>query len=189
MKKKWLAVLIFLYSALSVSASNNVDYEAVYRSLEVPTHKYVHNIDPGEYYDTQNTTWSPYPLLRLTAPLYFKTIAIEPGYYALTPREYDGRWYMLFKEAGRIKYILPVYERDIVPEMFYDENLPQPKYSPTQKIHLFLLDKIGKFVPSAKRKPAPQTYLEMTDLDNNFISMVVYWGNHRYYMIYRTINL
>ena len=49
--KKWLAVLIFLYSALSVSASNNVDYEAVYRSLEVPTHKYVHNIDPGEYYD------------------------------------------------------------------------------------------------------------------------------------------
>ena len=119
----------------------------------------------------------------------FKTITIEPGYYVLTPREYNGKWYMLFKEAGRIKYILPVYERDIVPVMFYEENLPKPKLSPTQKIHLFLLDKLGKYVSSSQRKPAPQTYLEMTDLDNNFVSMVVYWGSHRYYMIYRTINL
>lgn len=188
--KKWLAVFIILSSCASAAlASNGVDYEEVYRTMEVPAHRYVHDIDPGEYYDTQNTTWSPYPLLRLTGPLYFKTITIEPGYYALTPRKYEDNWYMLFKEAGRIKYILPVYERDIVPELFYDENLPKPKLSPTQKIHLFLLDKIGTFVPSAKRKPAPQTYLEMTDLDNNFVSMVVYWGSHRYYMIFRTINL
>lgn len=186
--KKWFVVLAIYLCASSVLAKN-VDYEQVYRDMEVPSHQYIHNIDPGEYYDMQNTTWSPYPLLRLTTPLYFKTIAIEPGYYSLTPREYKGNWYMLYKEAGKIKYILPVYDRDIVPEMFYDENIPKPKLAPTQKIHLFLLDKLGKFVPSAQRKPAPQTYLEMTDLDNNFVSMIVYWGNHRYYMIYRTIRL
>lgn len=186
--KKWV-LLIFVIMFSSCAFAKDVDYEQVYRDLEVPSHKYVHDIDPGEYYDTQTSTWSPYPLLRLLAPIYFKTIAVEPGYYLLTPREYKNNWYMLFKENGKIKYIVPIYDREIVPEFFYDENLPKPKLSPTQKMHLGMLDFIGKFVPSAKRKPAPQTYLELTDLDNHFISLVVYWGNYRYYTIFRTIQM
>ena len=186
--KKWVVLLGIILSA-SISYSKDVDYEQVYRDLEVPSHAYVHNIDPGEYYDTQNSTWTPYPLFRLLAPIHFKSISIEPGYYLLTPREHKGNWYMLFKEGGKIKYIVPIYDREVVPEFFYDENLPQPKLSPTQKIHLGLLDMIGKFVPSAKREPAPQTYLELTDLENNFVSLVVYWGNYRYYTIFRTIKL
>mgnify|MGYP005797613035 FL=1 len=87
--KKFLAVLGILFFSMSVCAEE-VDYQQVYRDLEVPTLKYVHNIDPGEYYDTQNSTWSPYPLFRLTATLYFKSITIEPGYYLLTPREHKG---------------------------------------------------------------------------------------------------
>lgn len=186
--QKFLAILIIFLFQLG-AAAEEVDYEQIYRDLEVPSHKYVHDIDPGEYYDTQTSTWSPYPLFRLISPLYFKSIAIEPGYYLLTPREHKGDWYLLFKEAGRIKYIVPVYDREIVPLMFYDENLPKPKLTPTQKIHIGLLDTIGKFVPSAKRKPAPQTFLEINDLDNNFVSLVVYWGNYRYYTIFRTIRL
>lgn len=166
-----------------------VDYEQIYRDLEVPKVKYIHDIDPGEYYDTQNSTWSPYPLFRLTSPLYFKDITIEPGYYLLTPREHKGDWYMLFKEAGKIRYIIPVYDKEIVPVTFYDDNLPQPKLAPTQKMHLKMLDVLGKYVPSAKRKPTPQTYLEITDLDNNFVSMVIYWGDYKYYTIFRTIQL
>lgn len=187
MKKIFLILAILLLS-LPVS-SKEVDHEQVYRDLEVPKLKYVHNIDPGEYYDTQNSTWSPYPLIRLTTTLYFKTIAVEPGYYLLTPREHKGDWYMLFKEGGRIKYIVPIYDREIVPLTFYDENLPKAKLSPTQKIHLVLLDTMGKFIPSAKRKPTPNTYLEVTDLENNFVSLVVYWGTYRYYTIFRTIQL
>lgn len=186
--RKFLVILAILVSAMGVRAEN-VDFEQIYRDLEVPTLKYVHNIDPGEYYDTQNSTWSPYPLIRLTTTLYFKSIAVEPGYYLLTPREHKGNWYMLFKEAGRIKYIIPIYDKQIVPLTFYDENLPKVKLTPTQKIHLVLLDTMGKFFPSAKRKPTPQTYLEVTDLDNNFVSVVVYWGSHRYYTIFRTIQL
>lgn len=186
--KKFLAVLGILFFSMSVCAEE-VDYQQVYRDLEVPTLKYVHNIDPGEYYDTQNSTWSPYPLFRLTATLYFKSITIEPGYYLLTPREHKGSWYMLFKEGGKIKYIVPIYDRQLVPLNFYDENLPKAKLTPTQKIHITLLDTIGKFIPSAKRKPTPQTYLEVVDLDNNFISFVVYWGNYKYFTIFRTIQL
>ena len=169
--------------------AKDVDYQQVYRDLEVPTLKFIHDIDPGEYYDTQNSTWSPYPLFRLTSPLYFKDITIEPGYYLLTPREHKGDWYMLFKDAGKVRYIIPVYDREIVPVMFYDENLPQAKLAPSQKVHLKLLDILGTFVPSAKRKPTPQTYLEVTDLDNNFFSIVIYWGDYRYYTIFRTIRL
>ena len=188
MKRLILIISLLLFSAVNVY-SKNIDYEQIYRDMEVPKVKYIHDIDPGEYHDTQNSTWSPYPLFRLTSPLYFKSIEIEPGYYLLTPREYKGDWYMLFKEAGRIKYIIPIYEKEVVPVKFYDDNLPQPKYTPTQKIHLAMLNTMGKVMPSAKRKPAPKTYLEINDLDNNFVSLVIYWGDYRYYTILRSIRL
>ena len=184
-----ILVTLFLMMFALCTAAKEVDYEQIYRDLPVPEHKYVHNIDPGEYYDMKDTSWSPYPLFRLTGPLFFKTITIEPGYYLLTPREHEGKWYMLFKIQGKIKYIIPVYERDITPEFFYDENLPKPQLTWSQKVHINFLDFVGKHFQNSKRKPAPQTYLEATDLDNNFLSLVVYWGTHRYYMIFRTVGL
>ena len=186
--KKIFISLFLLIIGLS-TAAKDVDYEQIYRDLPVPTHSYVHGIDPGEGFDMRNTTWSPYPLLRLTSPLFFKTITIREGYYLLTPREHEGKWYMLFKEQGKIKYIIPIYERDLTPMNFYNENLPKPKLTFTQKVHIKTLDVVGKVFPSAKREPQKQTYLEMYDLDNNFISLVVYWGAHRYYMILRSISL
>ncbi len=188
MIKKIFIALFFSLIALTTFAKD-VDYEQIYRDLPVPTHKYVHGIDPGEYYDMKDSAWSPYPLFRLTGPLFFKTITIEPGYYLLTPREHEGSWYMLFKEQGKIKYIIPVYDRDITPEFFYDENLPKPQLTWSQRVHLNFLDFVGKHFASSKRKPAPQTYLEATDLDNNYLSLVVYWGSHRYYMVFRTVEL
>ena len=104
--------------------TDTTDVEEMYRKMPVPNFKYVHNIDPGEYQDTIYSTWSPYPLFRLTAPLFFKSVTIEPGYYLLTPREHDGNWYILFKEAGKIKYIVPCYKKEMVPMDFYKNNLP-----------------------------------------------------------------
>ncbi len=187
--RKILFVTLILLFAGSVFAKENTDYEQIYRDLEPVDFSYVHNIDPGEMFDTQNTSWSPYPLFRLTAPLFFKNTMIEPGYYLLTPREHKGNWYILFKEQGKVKYIVPAYKREIVPMGFYDENLPKPKLTPSQKFHIKFFDFVGKHVGSSQRKPAPQTFLEATDLENNFISLIVYWGNYRYYMILRTIQL
>lgn len=210
--KKFVFILIFLFSLMSfvlpVSADEisypedldkqeitedeyegDIDVEQMYRDLPVPEFKYVHNIDPGEYQDTRYSTWSPYPLFRMTSPLYFKTIAIEPGYYLLTPREHNGAWYILFKEAGRVKYIVPCYKKEMVPYDFYKNNLPQIKMTRVQKIREKALKFIGKRFDSAKRKPIPDTYLEASDLDNNFVSLIVYWGNYRYYFVLRTIQL
>lgn len=167
----------------------DIDIEKMYRDLPVPNFKYMHNIDPGEYQDTMYSTWSPYPLFRLTAPLFFKTIAIEPGYYLLTPREHDGAWYILFKEAGKVKYIVPCYKKEMVPMDFYKNNLPQVKMTKVQLIREKFLKVVGKNVKSSKRQPIPDTYLEASDMDNNFISIIVYWGNYRYYFVLRSIQL
>lgn len=166
-----------------------IDIEQMYRDMPVPEHKYVHDIDPDEYQDTMHSTWSPYPLFRLTAPLYFKTIAIQPGYYLLTPREHEGNWYMLFKEAGKIKYIIPCYKKEMVPFGFYKNNLPQVKMTKPQIIREKALQFVGKHFKSSKRDPIPDTYLEAEDLDNNFISIIVYWGDYRYYLVLRSIQL
>lgn len=187
MKQLFLILCLILSSFAFAQAED--DFEQIYRELEPAKFSYVHNIDPGEMYDTQNTSWSPYPLFRLTAPLFFKNITIEPGYYLLTPREHNGSWYILFKEQGKVKYIIPSYKREIVPLGFYDENLPKAKLTPVQSIHLKFHDFVGKHVKSSQRKPAPETFLEATDLENNYISIVIYWGSHRYYMILRTVQL
>lgn len=167
----------------------DIDVEEQYRKMPVADFRYIHDIDPDEYQDTMYSTWSPYPLFRLTSPLYFKTTAIMPGYYLLTPREHEGKWYILFKEAGRVKYIVPCYKREMVPMNFYKNNLPQVKLTTPQKIREKTLKFVGKHFDSSKRKPIPDTFLEATDLDNSFISIIVYWGNHRYYFVLRSVQL
>lgn len=215
MKKLWLEIFLIFFAILAVNPmlyaaeqqatsypedvdvqaiaddeyTEDIDIEQMYRDMPVPNFKYVHNIDPGEYQDIMYSTWSPYPLFRLTAPLYFKTIVIEPGYYLLTPREHDGAWFMLFKEAGKIKYIVPCYKKEMVPMDFYKNHLPQVKMTKPQLIREKFLNMVGKNVKSSKRQPIPDTYLEADDLNNNFVSIIVYWGNYRYYFVLRTIQL
>lgn len=164
------------------------DYAQIYNDLEVPSFSYLHDIDPDQYYDMKDTSWSVYPLLRLNSPLYFKNITIEPGYYLLTPREHNRDWFMLFKQNGVVKHIVPIIERDYTPETFYDEHIPKPKYTTAQKIHMGFLDFIGNF-KSTKRKTPVQSYLEVNDLENYFVSIVIYYGSHKYSTIFRTIKL
>lgn len=186
--KKILLTLSLIILAQSVQAKD-VDYMEIYRNLQPADFSYIHGIDPGNYYENQNHTWSPYPLFRLNSFLYFKNMPIEPGYYLLTPREYKDNQYILFKEAGKVKYIVPVYKREMVPEFFYEENLPKAKLSFGQRLELNTLNLIGKVWKRSKRKPIPPTYLEVTDLDNNFVSIIIYYDKYRYYTIFRTVRM
>ena len=176
----------------SVSNTTDVkptkDYVAIYNSLEQARHSYLHDIDPEQYYDMKDASWAPYPLLRLNSYIYFKDRAIEPGNYLLTPREHKGNWFLLFKQNGRVAHIIPVYERDIVPELFYEKHLPKPKLNGAQKIHMGVLSFLGKF-NSTKRKDPIKSYMEITDLENHFVSIIIYYGNHKYSTIFRTIKL
>lgn len=171
-----------------INTTPTKDYAGIYNSLEVPSHKYLHDIDPDQYYDMKDAAWAPYPLLRLNSYIYFKDRAIEPGYYLLTPREHKGKWYLLFKQNGKVSHIIPVYERDITPEFFYDKHLPKPKLTAAQKIHMGVLDFLGNF-KSTKRKQEIKSYMEINDLENHFVSIIIYYGNHKYSTIFRTIRL
>lgn len=164
------------------------DYTQIYNDLEPADFSYLHDIDPDQYYDMKDTAWSMYPLLRLNSAIYFKNTTIEPGYYLLTPRENNGKWYILFKQNGVVKHIIPAYDRDITPEFFYDEHIPKAKLKTSQKLHKGFLDFIGH-AKSTKRKTPIKSYMEINDLENYFVSIIIYYGNHKYSTIFRTIRL
>ena len=121
------------YHQISEPAKPIKNYSEIYNSLEMAAFSYIHNIDPEEFYDVKDAAWSIYPLLRLNSAIYFKDRVIEPGYYLLTPREHKGKWYILFKQNGKVVHIIPVYDRDYTPESFYDQHIPKPKLTKTQK--------------------------------------------------------
>jgi len=162
------------------------DYEQMYRDMPVPTFTFVHGVDPDQYYDMKDTTWSPYPLLRLNAPLYFKTIVIPRGYYLLTPRQYKGDWYILFKEAGVVKYTIPVFAKNFAEEFYYRDNLKELDMTKSQRWQIKFLDAWGKYIRRSKRRPATKTNIELTDLDNNFLLIDLYYGAYKYSIIFRT---
>ena len=164
---------------------SQADYEQAYRDMPVPDFSFVHGVDPDQYYDMKDTMWSPYPLMRLNSPLYFKTITIEPGYYLLTPRKYKDNWYILFKEAGAIKYTIPVFDKSFTPEFYYRDNLREADMSRSARWQVKFLDAWGKYVRKSKRKPPTKCNVELTDLDNNFLLLELYYGPHKYSTIFR----
>ena len=174
--------------AKSSYINHNKNYAEIYNNLQPADFAYVHDIDPEQFYDIKDTTWAPYPLLRLNSYIYFKNQSIEPGYYLITPREHKGNWYILFKQNGKVSYIIPVYERDIVVETFYETHLPKPKLTFSQKVHMGFLSLLGKF-NSTKRRDPVKSYMEINDLENYFVSIVIYYGAHKYSTIFRTIKL
>mgnify|MGYP003571279286 CR=1 FL=1 len=164
------------------------NYSQIYSQLEPATFSYLHGIDPDEFYDTKNAAWSIYPLLRLNSAIYFKNQVIEPGYYLLTPREHKGQSYMLFKQNGKVVHIIPVYEKGITPKHFYEEHVPQPKLTRSQKWHLNRLEKLGERKHSKRQVPV-KSFLEVDDLDNYFININIYYGGYKYSTLFRSIRL
>lgn len=164
---------------------SQADYEQAYRDMQVPTFSFVHGVDPDQYYDMKDTTWSPYPLMRLNSPLYFKTITIEPGYYLLTPRKYKDDWFILFKEAGTVKYTIPVFERCFTPANYYRDNLKEYDMTKSARWQIKFLNAWGKYIRKSKRKPATKCNIELTDLANNFLLIELYYGAHKYSAIFR----
>ena len=49
----------------TIKATKN--YVEIYNNLEPANFSYIHDIDPDQYYDIKDTTWAPYPLLRLNS--------------------------------------------------------------------------------------------------------------------------
>ncbi len=188
MKNKLIKILIlsftFLYSLILPSFGE--DFQKIYDNLEEADFEYIFGIDPYQAEEYTQYMFSPYPLLRTGVTFIFKGTKIPPGYYLLTPRKHEGRTYVLFKEQGRVKYMVPTYNVDITTEEFYDEYIPKPKQTKWKKFKVKVSDTVGAMFPKqTQRKPIPKTYMEINDIDGEFFQVILYYGTGKYYLIFK----
>lgn len=187
LKKKFIIALLLLFALfVTVPSFAKEDYEEIYNNLEPANFEYMFGIDPYQAEDYTKYMYSPYPLFRVGVPFYFKDIKIEPGYYILTPRKKGGRTFVLFKEQGRVKYLIPVYNVDIVDPLFYNQYIPEKKKGFWAKLGEKTSNLIGRAFPkSTQRMPAPKAYIEVNDIDREFYQVILFYGEQKYYMIFK----
>ena len=186
-----LIVLVSLFLSSVLFANENVvrtdtkNYDEIYENLKEADFDYIFGLDPHQADDYTKYMFSPYPLFRSGVNLIFKSKKIPAGYYLLTPREKDGQTYVLFKENGRISYVIPVYDEDIVLEEFYEEKFPHPKPTTGEKIRKKTMDFIGtKWGKKNQRTPIPQAYIEFNDA-GIYWDMILYYGQKKYYLLFK----
>ncbi len=187
MMKKFFIVFTVLLSLCAKQSFADTDYARLYQNVQVPDFELVHNLDPFQNEDYQKYAWSPFPLFRLSSDVYFKNQTIPAGYYILTPRTMKGRDYVFFKEAGKVKYIIPVVKKEIVPIDFYHANLPTPKYTKWQKFCKSTRDGFYTiFRNSSKKAPPPQSYIVTENIEGNMYLIVVYYGQEKSYLVFKS---
>ncbi|MBR5305158.1 MAG: hypothetical protein IKU37_10060 [Candidatus Gastranaerophilales bacterium] len=186
-----LILLFSLFLSIASFANENIpkfetkNYDEIYSQLEEADFDYIFGLDPHQADDYTKYMFSPYPLFRSGVNLIFKSKKIPPGYYLLTPREKNGKTYVLFKENGKVSYTIPVYEEDIVAENFYEEKFPHPKPTFGQKISKKTMDFIGtKWGHKNQRTPIPQAYIEFND-KGVYWDMILYYGMKKYYLLFK----
>ncbi len=171
---------------MPLNAQAAVDFEKIYNELEGADFEYIFGIDPYQAEEYTKYMFSPYPLMRTGVNFIFKDTIIPPGYYLLTPRKYKGRSYVLFKEEGRVKYVIPCYNVDITTEEFYDQYIEKPKKTKWQKFKTKVADTVGTMFPEkTQRKPIPKSYMEINDIDGEFFQVILYYGTGKYFLIFK----
>ena len=120
--KKEIAKENYMKEMEASQPKKDLNYQEIFDNLQDVQVQFIHDEDPDEYYDTQKIYFSPYPLIRLTQTLYVRNQVIKPGFYLMTPREYNGKRCVLFKQEGKIKHIVPIFEyKTIIPEFEYQK--------------------------------------------------------------------
>ena len=161
------------------------NWENLYAQQEVADFEYIFGIDPYQNDEYKKYMYSPYPLFRLGVPLIFKTVEINPGYYQLTPRDKNGKTWILFKENGRISYVIPAYKEENVDDSFWEDKLPHERLNAYQKLAKNTKNFIGKkFGSKNQRTPIPNAYIEFDD-KGVYYNMILYYGDKKYYLIFK----
>ena len=197
LKKIFLFILLSLFLNVSFSQSvfadgnviapDNSNWDEIYETLEEADFEYIFGLDPNQSEEYKRYMYSPYPLFRSGVSMQFKTKTITPGYYLLTPREKNGKTWILFKENGRVSYTIPVYKQGTVTPEFYKDKLPHEVLSLYQKAGKKTMGFIGKhWGKRNQRTPAPQAYIEFDD-KGQYWNMILYYGLKKYYLIFKKV--
>ncbi len=184
--KFFITGFMLLFGAFFAPSYADDNFQKIYDELLPADFEYIFGIDPYQAEEYKKYMFSPYPLLRTGVNFIFKETTIPPGYYLLTPRKYNGRTYVLFKEEGKVKYMIPCYNVDITTEEFYDEYIPKKKTTKWQNFKTKVADTVGTLFPEkTQRKPIPKSYLEINDIDGEFFQLILYYGTNKYFLIFK----
>lgn len=175
----------FAQDETAQAQSENQKYAQIYNDLPEADFSYIFNLDPYQTEEYTKYMYAPYPLFRTAIRFVFKNTVIEPGYYLLTPREKNGKWYVLFKTNGKVQHIVPVYQKELVDPMFYKMYVPERKLTLWQNICKKSSDTVGRlFKKQTQRTPAPKSYIDVNELGTDFWQVVLYYGESKYCMIF-----
>lgn len=184
MRKKCFILILSIFFAFLGCAFAEENYSEIYEKLEPANFDYLFNIDPYQTEDYTRYKLSPYPLLRTAIDFKFKNIVIPSGYYLLTPRVYNKRDYVLFKQNGKVVFVIPVYKKEVVEPGFYKMYVPQVKKNLWNKMGEKLCNFVGRVSKDSKRTPPPKSYIEVNDIENQFWELVLYYGSTKYYLLF-----
>lgn len=178
----------FIQSAKTEKKETNLDIESIYKKQIPLDIKFENNLDPYEQQDNYTCSMSPYPLIRTVMPMYsFKTV-IEPGYYLLTPRKIESRYYLLFKERGKVLYSAPIFEvKEVDPDKEYQKVKDPYDDAP------FGLKNIFKFlgIISGRRTPIPKAPIYKVDCfeyNDQYYGINIYYKDKLYKTVYKIKN-
>ena len=184
----FIALLFFncnTFANENIPNSKLKNYDEIYEMLEEPDFEYIFGLDPYQADEYTQYMYTPYPLFRTGVNLIFKSKTIPPGYYLLTPREKNGKTWILFKENGKVSYVIPIYKEETVPEEFYEDKFPHPKPNFYQKIRNKTMYFIGtKWGHKNQRTPIPKAYIDFNDM-GMYWDMILYYGDKKYYLLFK----
>ncbi len=174
-------LIVFIFSVQAVFAE---DYESLYNNAEPLGTTLYNDIDPFEDEDSLKYAYNPYPLFRTSAYLYFKDMTIAPGYYSITPRKLKGKDYILFKQGGKVKFIIPAAKKEMTPLNFYKANIPERKKTKWQKFSSAVSDKFYTTCIKSQKMPPPKSFIKV-DADIIYIIVTIYYGEDKYIILFR----
>ena len=185
--KKFLCLLIIIFTILPFcqNAVAEPDYEILYPNAEEADFRFMHDIDPYQDEDNFKYAWSPYLLFRTSSVFTFKSSTIPPGYYLLTPRQHNGKHWILFKQQGKVLYTIPVLRTEVVAPGFYKTHVPKPKKSGWQKLGDGICQVFYKVFKSSKKQNPPESFIEVYKYEGKLYLMKYYYGKTVYITLFR----
>jgi hypothetical protein len=178
-----IGIIIFIYQQPCYA---EIDWEDLYDNSKPFETKLMNNIDPFQDEDNIKYAYSPYPLFRTSVVLYYKGTKIDSGYYQLTPRKINGRYFIFFKTCGKVQYIIPVVKRELVEATFYQKYIPEPKLTRGQRFSKKWKDFWKKIFKDSGKQPPPSSYVELQNLDTCYV-LKFYFKNHCYFSVYKKV--
>ena len=162
------------------------DWDTLYDESKPFESKLMNSIDPFQDEDTVKYAYTPYPLFRTSVYLYYRNMTIPSGYYQLTPRKMNGKYYVFFKTNGKVKYIIPVVKRELIASTFYKKYMPDPKLTAGQTVAKNWRHFWSRIFKGSGKQPPPPSYVELLNLDTCFV-LKLYYKDHCYFTVYKKV--